>query len=79
MLAEAVDRARTARVDITEAVDAVATTEGHRLAAEIDTQLRSARPRGCRAAVASCSMRSSVTASNLALAPTEPSSYGTAR
>ncbi|MGZ4148330.1 MAG: helix-turn-helix transcriptional regulator [Actinomycetota bacterium] len=45
MLAEAVDRARTARVDIAEAVDEVATAEGRRLAAEIESQLRGARPK----------------------------------
>lgn len=45
MLAEAVDRSRTAHIDITEAIDEVATAEGRRLAEEIDAHLRSARAR----------------------------------
>jgi predicted ArsR family transcriptional regulator len=45
MLAEAVDRSRASHVDISEAVDEVATAEGRRLGIEIDARLRNARAR----------------------------------
>jgi predicted ArsR family transcriptional regulator len=45
MLAEAVDRSRTARVDIADAVDEVATAEGRRLGEAIHARLRGARAR----------------------------------
>jgi predicted ArsR family transcriptional regulator len=45
MLAEAVDRSRTARVDIADAVDDVATAEGRRLGDATGEELRVARVR----------------------------------
>jgi predicted ArsR family transcriptional regulator len=46
LLAEAVDRSRTEGTEITEALDAAATTEGRRLAQDIGYRLRRTRARG---------------------------------